>query len=272
MNIRTIAHPEKAARQRASAAKRTRSRSIQSLPRFVRILRAHLPEIRDHYGVKSLGVFGSYLRGDQKRRSDFDVLVEYVEPFPSTPHPDLKGDLTRLVGVKVDLDPMHLLKPYIGKHILAEVIWLLKDGQPTGAKLPRRRINGKENGKTANVKREYLDYLNDILKNMEMAQKFSEGFANERELYDDPRSVYAVSKAIENVGEAVKKVPMEVRDKYSQVPWRDIAGMRDKLAHDYFEINYVGLWEVVPESIPRDKPFVQQMIADELKRRNAEDE
>lgn len=257
----------------ASARQKKRSplNSRRSLSRFVRVLRAHLPEIRERYGVKSLGVFGSYLRGDQKPRSDFDVLVEYVEPFPATTRPDLKADLTRLLGVKVDLIPMHLLKPYIGKHILAEVIWLLKDGQPTGAKLPRRRTNGKGNGKMANVKREYLDYLNDILTNMEMAQKFCQGYANVRVLYDNPEKVYAVSKAIENIGEAVKKVPMEVRDRYSQVPWRDIAGMRDKLVHDYFEINYTGLWEVVTESILRDKPFVQQMIAEELARRAAED-
>jgi len=152
-------------------------------------------------------------------------------------------------------------------HRNIEVIWLLRDGQETHARLPRHASNGKRNGTMAKPKREYLDYLNDILSNMELAEKFVAGIAGAQELQDDKQSAYATSRAIERVGEAMKKVPADVRKKYAQVPWKDIAGMRDKLAHDYFDINYDGWLDVVTQDIPHDKPFVRQIGAEELQRR-----
>lgn len=243
-----------------------RAKRMPSLARLVRILRAQLPEIRDRYGVKSLGVFGSYVRGEHKSHSDLDVLVEYADLFPATPRPDLKQELTELLKIKVDLVPLHLLKPFIGKHIRAEVIWLLRDGQILEAKIPHRRANGKRNGKMA--KREYLDYLNDIVANMEMAEQFSQGVSNFQDL---PEKAYALAKTIENIGEAVKRIPAEVRNKYPQVPWQRIAEMRAKIAHDYFEIDYEELWKVVTKDIPRDKPLVRQIIEEELERRRAQE-
>jgi uncharacterized protein with HEPN domain/predicted nucleotidyltransferase len=237
----------------------------------VRLLRAHLPELVLRYGINSLGVFGSYVRGQARPRSDLDLLVEYTEIYPKTPRPDLKKELTDLLGVKIDLVPLHYLKPYIGRHIHSEVIWLLRNGQETNAKIPRYRANGGKTGKMSTSKREYLDYLNDILINMELAAKFAIGFSNWRDVYDDPRTAMALTKAIENIGEAVKKIPADAKKKYPQVPWQDIAGMRDKLAHSYFDIDYEKLWQVVTEDIPRDKPFVQELVDHELRKRVEQD-
>lgn len=248
-----------------------RSAPPRSFARFVRVLRAHLPELRERYGVRSLGVFGSYVRGDQRPRSDLDVLVDGVRGS-LLDFVGLENELSKWLGVKVDLVPEKNLKPYIGKRVRAEVIWLLKDGQETNATIPRRRHNDKGNGKMAKPKREYLDFLNDILTNMEMAEKFIVGFSNWREVYDDPRTSMALAKAIENIGEAVKKVPADVRKKYPQVEWQKIAGMRDRIAHEYFEINYENLWEVVTQDIPRDRPFVKQMVEQERERRRVQEE
>lgn len=89
--------------------------------RAKRVLRRHLPELRDRYSVKSLGVFGSYVRGKQKKRSDLDLLVEFDEAPSLFEYVNLENYLSDLVGIKVDLVMKKTLKPYIGQRILAEV-------------------------------------------------------------------------------------------------------------------------------------------------------
>ena len=72
--------------------------------------------------MKTIGVFGSYVRGEQKRESDIDVLVEFEEPVGLFEFMDLEAYLTGLLDVKVDLVSKKALKPHIGQHILEEVI------------------------------------------------------------------------------------------------------------------------------------------------------
>lgn len=90
--------------------------------RFVAVLRQRMPELAERHKVKSLGVFGSYVRNEQKKGSDLDVLVEFYETVSLFDYIDLKNYLSDLLGVKVDLVMKEALKPHIGKHILREVI------------------------------------------------------------------------------------------------------------------------------------------------------
>ncbi len=86
-------------------------------------LRAHLPELRQRYGIRSLGVFGSYVRGEQRRRSDLDLLVEFDDRALSLfDFVEIENYLSELLGVKVDLVEKSTLKPAIGRHILEEVV------------------------------------------------------------------------------------------------------------------------------------------------------
>lgn len=94
------------------------------LIRAQRILRSHLPALRERYGVTSLGMFGSYVRGEQKRRSDLDVLVEFERAPSLFKYGELEDHLSDLVGMKVDLVMKRSLKPRIGRQILAEVVRL----------------------------------------------------------------------------------------------------------------------------------------------------
>jgi predicted nucleotidyltransferase len=86
------------------------------------ILKANLPEISVRYHVKSLGLFGSYVRNAQKKGSDLDVLVEFGSIPSMFKFLELEEHLSRLLGIKVDLVMRDVLKPAIGRHILAEVI------------------------------------------------------------------------------------------------------------------------------------------------------
>ena len=89
-----------------------------------RTLSLHKAELKKKFKVKSMGVFGSYVRGEQKRGSDVDVLVEFEEDAEVGffKFLDLEEFLSRKLGVKVDLVTKNALKPYIGKCILREVV------------------------------------------------------------------------------------------------------------------------------------------------------
>jgi len=80
------------------------------------------PVLRAEFKVKSIGVFGSYIRGKEKEKSDLDILVEFEEPVSLLKFIELENYLSDSIGVKVDLVMKRALKPRIGKHILEEVV------------------------------------------------------------------------------------------------------------------------------------------------------
>ena len=83
-------------------------------------LQAHLPELRERYGVRELSLFGSYLRGEQRKRSDLDVLVEFDRVPSLFEFIRLEHYLSELLKIKIDLVMKSALKPAIGRHILEE--------------------------------------------------------------------------------------------------------------------------------------------------------
>ncbi|RLD17368.1 MAG: DUF86 domain-containing protein [Caldiserica bacterium] len=109
------------------------------------------------------------------------------------------------------------------------------------------------------MKRNYLIYLKDILENMEQAEEFIKGIDFE-EFEKDKKTNYAVLRCLEIMGEAAKQVPDEIREKYPEIPWRDIAGMRDKVIHFYFGINLKRVWLVVKDEIPKLKPLLEKIL------------
>ena len=91
---------------------------------FIKILRQHLPELRDKYSVIYLGIFGSYIRGEQTKDSDLDILVQFDKKPGLFKYIELEDYLSDLLGVKVDLVMKSALKPNIGRRILNEVVAL----------------------------------------------------------------------------------------------------------------------------------------------------
>jgi len=96
------------------------------------------------------------------------------------------------------------------------------------------------------------DYLQDILDAIAAIEQFTSDI--EFAVFSQNlEKIFAVSRAIETIGEAVKRIPDSVRSRYSDIPWRDIAGMRDKMIHDYFNTDLEIIWKAVQEDVPQLK-------------------
>jgi uncharacterized protein with HEPN domain len=113
------------------------------------------------------------------------------------------------------------------------------------------------------VKRVYTDYIQDILDSIQDIENFIQGM-NYEEFRDDRKTINAVIRSIEIIGEASKKIPKSLRDSQPEIPWKKMAGMRDKLTHAYFGIDLEIIWKVVSEEIIQIKPGILK-IKDSLR-------
>ncbi len=111
------------------------------------------------------------------------------------------------------------------------------------------------------MKRQYSDYLRDMLEAAEKAERFLTDVSEEQFTANDEK-VFAVIYALAVVGEAARAVPDDVRARYPAIPWREVAGMRDRLIHGYFVVNLKRVWETVKHELPALKETVSQMLAE----------
>jgi uncharacterized protein with HEPN domain len=97
--------------------------------------------------------------------------------------------------------------------------------------------------------RTYLDYLDDIVTALGAISAFLQGLDLDG-FHDDIKTIYAVTRALEVAGEAVKRLPEDVRNRHREIPWRLIAGMRDRLIHGYDTVDLDILWQTATHDVP----------------------
>ena len=107
------------------------------------------------------------------------------------------------------------------------------------------------------MSRSYRLFLRDMWEASEKILRYTGGFVQNELVYD------AVLRNLEVLGEAAKKVPEDVRNRYPWVEWRAIAGLRDVLAHAYFALDDATLWDIVAQKVPALAEAHRQILEEE---------
>jgi uncharacterized protein with HEPN domain len=108
------------------------------------------------------------------------------------------------------------------------------------------------------MNRDWGDYLDDILQAIAEVRAFTRGFTY-KSFSKDRRTINAVIRSLEVLGEAAKRIPEDVRANHPEIPWKRMAGMRDKLIHEYSGVDLEMVWDVAYEELPPLKPLLEEL-------------
>lgn len=106
--------------------------------------------------------------------------------------------------------------------------------------------------------RDYRDYIQDILSALTEGLEFVKGLSYE-DFQDDKKTIYAVIRTIEVMGEAAKNIPKSIQNRFPEIPWKDISGMRNKLIHEYFGVDTGVIWKTVKQDFPQLKILIEKV-------------
>jgi uncharacterized protein with HEPN domain len=117
------------------------------------------------------------------------------------------------------------------------------------------------------IERDYLLYLEDMLLSMERIEEYTDNL-DFRKFKMNYLIVDAVVRNFEIIGEASKKVPTQIQEKYPEIPWRKMYGLRNLIVHEYFGIDYEMLWEIAKFNLPQNRRNLIEFIKKEHENRN----
>jgi uncharacterized protein with HEPN domain len=109
------------------------------------------------------------------------------------------------------------------------------------------------------IQRTYQVYFEDILEAINDISNFIKNLSF-NEFTEDKKTINAVIRSLEIIGEASKKVSQEIKENNKNIPWKEMAGMRDKMIHGYFDLDLVTIWETVNKDIPPLKPLFENLL------------
>ena len=111
------------------------------------------------------------------------------------------------------------------------------------------------------MSKDYREYLKHILDECDFVLVVTQSISFEDFIRDETLK-RAIVRSLEIIGEATKKIPADIKTQWNTIEWKNIAGMRDRLIHDYMGVNYRIVWDVVLHKIPD----IQRQIADFLRK------
>ncbi len=109
------------------------------------------------------------------------------------------------------------------------------------------------------MSRELSAYINDILDNLRLCREFISEMSYE-EFSADNKTIYAVLRSLEVIGEAAKNVPDNLKVRNPLVPWKEMAGMRDRLIHAYFGVSVSKVWNTATNDVPTLTPLIENIL------------
>lgn len=111
------------------------------------------------------------------------------------------------------------------------------------------------------MKRDFRLFVKDIISAMDAIEKFVSGMTID-EIEKDDKTSSAVIRKFEIIGEAAKHIPDALRSRHPEIPWKRMSGMRDRLVHAYFGIDYKLVWDAIKIEIPNLKPKLLKILAE----------
>jgi len=102
-------------------------------------------------------------------------------------------------------------------------------------------------------------FLEDILESIDRIEKYVKG-KNKEEFLNNHEKQDAIIKRLEIIGEAVKNISPEIKKKHPEIPWKDMAGMRDILVHEYFGVVMDRVWDTAKNDIPKLKKQIKELL------------
>ena len=102
-------------------------------------------------------------------------------------------------------------------------------------------------------------YIDHVLESITLIEKFTTNIT-QAEFLQNKEKQYAVMKAIEIIGEAIKKIPLEKKEPFSEINWKDVVGTRDILIHSYFSVDPYLVWDIIEKDIPKLKTTMLKML------------
>ena len=109
------------------------------------------------------------------------------------------------------------------------------------------------------MNRDIRIYLEDIYESIRLIKKYTKGIS-EKEFSTNPEIQDAVIRRLEIIGEATKHIPNGIRDQFPDIPWREIAVMRDVLTHEYFSLDIRRIWSTIQKDIPKLEQRIKAII------------
>jgi len=108
-------------------------------------------------------------------------------------------------------------------------------------------------------KREWRLFVEDILESIELVQTYVKGMSFE-DFKNDRKTIDAVVRNFEIIGEASKFIPEEIKKKYQNIDWKGIIGLRNRIAHEYFDISLIIVWHIITEELPAIKEHMNKLL------------
>lgn len=183
------------------------------------------------FKVKTIGIFGSYARGEATDESDIDVLVDFQEGATLLEWSGLNQFLEEVFAKKIDCVPFDSMREELRPYIMKDLKYM----------------------------REYKLFLHDILEAIQKVERFV-GDMNFEDFIQDEKTQSAVIRQLEIIGEASKQIPQAIREKDVNIPWKLMAGMRDVLIHSYFKVNYQIVWDTKHTLVSEVKNRIQKVM------------